>query len=293
MSSPTRKLAAIMFTDIVGYTAIMAKDEQKALQLLNKNRKILKSLIKQYNGEWLKEMGDGTLSCFQSAVDAVNCSLEIQSELINDTDLTLRIGIHIGDVVFTEGDVFGDGVNVASRIEPLATPGGVCVTEPVYDAIRNKPDIGTIPLGEKTLKNVNRPIKVYALTGEWITTPTIDISQIPDKVEKRDLSWIKWIAVAAVVVISVIIFNKAVKEDVEPPVEKSIAVLPFTTFSENQEDLFFTDGVHDDILTQLSKIHDLKVISRTSVVQYKNTTKTMGEIAKELDVVNILEGSVR
>ncbi|MEE9464169.1 MAG: adenylate/guanylate cyclase domain-containing protein [Candidatus Neomarinimicrobiota bacterium] len=117
-----RKLAAIMFTDIVGYTALMGEDEAKALQLLQKNRGLLKPIIEQFHGEWLKEIGDGTLSSFNSAVEAVNCALAIQHVLKDDPDLKLRIGIHVGDVVFEEGDVFGDGVNIASRIEPLAVP---------------------------------------------------------------------------------------------------------------------------------------------------------------------------
>ena len=119
-----RKLAAIMFTDVVGYTALMGRDEEKAIQLLHKNRDLLKPLIKEHRGDWLKEIGDGTLSSFASAVEAVKCALDIQKILKDDPELTLRIGIHIGDLVFEEGDIFGDGVNVASRIEPLAAPGG-------------------------------------------------------------------------------------------------------------------------------------------------------------------------
>lgn len=175
-----RKLAAIMFTDILGYTALMSKDEHKALQTLKKNREIQKPLIEKYNGEWLKEMGDGTLSCFPSVVDAVNCALEIQNSLKSDSDLILRIGIHMGDIVFAEGDIFGDGVNIASRIEPLAQPGGICITGRVYNDIRNKPDIGTVFLGEKKLKNVSRPIKVYALTGKDLPTPPIEKTAILD-----------------------------------------------------------------------------------------------------------------
>ena len=160
-----RKLAAIMFTDIVGYTALMSKDEGKALQMLDRNRKVLKFIIQQFRGEWLKEIGDGTLSSFQSAVDAVNCALEVQRSLKDDPDLSLRIGIHVGDVVVKASDIFGDGVNVASRIEPLAEPGGVCISEKVYDEIKNKPDIKAVLLGERKLKNVDRLITVYSLTG--------------------------------------------------------------------------------------------------------------------------------
>lgn len=158
-----RKLAAIMFTDIVGYTTLMGENESKALKLLEKNRTLLKSIIEQFRGEWLKEMGDGTLSCFPSAVDAVNCALGIQQTLKEDSELTLRIGIHIENVIFESGDAFGDGVNVASRMEPLAEPGGVCVSGRVYSYIQDRPDIETVFLGEKILKHIKRPIKVYAL----------------------------------------------------------------------------------------------------------------------------------
>ena len=166
-----RKLAAIMFTDIVGYTALMSKDERKALRILHKNRDIQKPLVAEFNGEWLKEMGDGTLSCFASVLDAVNCAREIQRSLEDDPDLKLRIGIHLGDVVFEEGDVFGDGVNLASRIEKLAQPGGICISGQVYSNIRNKPDIEAAFIGERKLKNVDLPLKVYALVVEGLPEP--------------------------------------------------------------------------------------------------------------------------
>jgi len=168
-----RKLAAIMFTDIAGYTALMSKDEENALRILQKNRDVIKLLVSQFNGEWLKEMGDGTLSSFGSVVDAVNCALEIQNSLRDEMDFKLRIGIHIGDVVVEEGDVFGDGVNVASRIEKLAEPGGICISERVYDDIRNKPVLQVAFLGEKTLKNVDYPVKIYTLSrGETHAQPS-------------------------------------------------------------------------------------------------------------------------
>jgi len=161
-----RQLTAIMFTDIVGYTAIMSSDENKALSILQKIRAILNPLIKKFEGEFLKEIGDGTLSKYKSAVDAVNCAIEIQRIIKKDPEFNIRIGIHAGDVVVSKGDVFGDVVNIASRIEPLAEPGGICITDSVYDAIRNKPHINTIYLGNKRLKNVDHSRKVYAITDE-------------------------------------------------------------------------------------------------------------------------------
>jgi len=163
-ANPTRELAAIMFSDIVGYTAIMGRDEQLAMRALAAHRELLRSIVPRFNGRQVGEIGDGTLSSFHSAFDAVSCAREIQASLAGDSELRIRIGIHVGDVVFTNNTVLGDGVNVASRIHELAPPGGVCISERVFDDIRNKPGIQAQDLGQKTLKNVNRPIRAYLLT---------------------------------------------------------------------------------------------------------------------------------
>ena len=181
-----RKLAAIMFTDIVGYTALMSQDEQKALSVLQKNRDIQKPLVKKYNGEFLKEMGDGTLLCFQSALDAVNCAKELQIAVHGDPDLNLRIGIHLGDIVFKEGDIFGEGVNVASRIEQLADSGGIFISGQVYTTIKNKPGIEAVFLGEKQLKNVDGPVSIYALTGEGLPEPSVEILKVEQKADRDE-----------------------------------------------------------------------------------------------------------
>lgn len=166
-----RELSAIMITDIVGYTSLMGKDEAKALQVLEQQRQLIKPHLAKHNGEMLKEIGDGTLSRFRSAVDAVECAIEIQRGLKKKGVFFIRIGLHVGDVVFKDGDIFGDGVNVASRIEPLAEPGGICVSGSIYEYIRNQINIHAVFLGEKELKNVAAPVKVYALAGEGLPTP--------------------------------------------------------------------------------------------------------------------------
>ena len=163
MSTEERKLAAIVFTDICGFTELMGRDETKAMALLDQQRALLKPIISNFNGEWLKEIGDGVLISFPSAVKAVTCSLEIQRILAHNSELTLRIGIHIGDVIKKGGDVFGDGVNIASRLEPLAEPGGICVSERVHEDIKNKPEISTAFQEEQLLKGVDKPIKVYSI----------------------------------------------------------------------------------------------------------------------------------
>jgi class 3 adenylate cyclase len=164
-TAPTRELAAIMFSDIAGYSTIMGRDENMALRALTEHRELLRNLLPKYNGRMLGEIGDGTLTSFHSALDAVNCAREMQTALKDDPELRVRIGIHIGDVLFSADNVWGDGVNVASRIHALAAPGGICMSAHVYDEIRNKPGMRAKDLGQKNLKNISRPIGVYALEG--------------------------------------------------------------------------------------------------------------------------------
>ena len=168
-----RRLAAIMFTDIDGYTAIMAKNEDKAFQILRRNRNIHKPIIKKYRGEWLKEMGDGILASFNSASDAVRCAGDIQYATKKE-GIDIRIGIHEGEVVFDNNDVLGDGVNVASRLEEVADVGCINISEAVYKDIRNKVGIKAEFLEEKTLKNLDEPIKVYQVVLE----PPKDIEKL-------------------------------------------------------------------------------------------------------------------
>ena len=155
-----------MFSDVVGYTAIMGRDEQQALRALKDHRELLRLLLPKFNGRMVGEIGDGTLTSFHSAIDAVNCAREVQASLQQDQpDLKLRIGIHLGDVVFSENTVLGDGVNVASRIHALAPPGGICVSASIYDEVRNKPGTRFKDLGEQKLKNVSRAIRVYQVVA--------------------------------------------------------------------------------------------------------------------------------
>jgi class 3 adenylate cyclase/tetratricopeptide (TPR) repeat protein/TolB-like protein len=158
-----RKLAAIMFTDIVGYSAIMSKDESLALVVLERNREIRKAALEEHNGEFIKEIGDGTLCIFQSSWDAVNCAVTIQRAMALETSFRLRIGIHIGDIVAADNDVFGDGVNIASRIESICEPGGICFTQRVYEDIQNKIDYKVTFTGEKNLKNIGQTVLVYSI----------------------------------------------------------------------------------------------------------------------------------
>ena len=289
-----------MFTDIVGYTALMSKDEKRALALLNKNREFQKSLVEKHNGEFLKEMGDGTLLCFQSALDAIHCAMEIQNSAIYDLDLNIRIGIHLGDINFEDGDVFGDGVNVASRIEGLSDPGGIYFSEEVYRSIRNQPDIEVEFIDEKRLKNIDDPIKIYKVKDK-IVYPH---SNGPLKYHaSRFKTYFKY---SSVVIISIILFLIAYKfydknyrssnlESIssQNDWENSIAVLPFANISSDTEQEYFCDGMTEQIISSLSRIKRLKVISRTSSMKFKGSQQTVPEIASLLNVKYILECSVR
>ena len=166
-----------MFSDIAAYTALMGRDERRALEVIRRSRERLQELIPKFHGTVIEHIGDGTLSSFQSAIEAVSCARKIQESLKDDPDLRLRIGIHIGDVIFSKTKVFGDALNVASQIHALAEPGGICISERVHDDIRNYPEMRSTFLGEKTLKNVDRPIRVYGVVGEGaeavIEPPTV------------------------------------------------------------------------------------------------------------------------
>jgi TolB-like protein/class 3 adenylate cyclase/Tfp pilus assembly protein PilF len=257
--SKTRQLAAIMFTDIVGYTALMGTDEQKAFNILSKNRQLQKPLIEQLGGRWVKELGDGVLASFSNATDAVLCAIAIQQACADDPDLQLRVGIHTGDVVFEDNDVFGDSVNIAARLQTLAPVGGILISEQVYKNVVNNRYISTRLVGDEILKNVKEPVRVYEVN----LTPTEDNSiRLKGDAAKG--------------------FSK-----------KSIAVLPFVNMSNDPEQEYFSDGIAEEITNSLAHLKDLKVAGRTSSSQYKGAKVDLREIGEKLGVAHVLEGSVR
>ena len=295
-SEPKRKLAAIMFTDMVGYTAMMQKDEDRARELIERHRDLMKPHINKHDGEIIQYVGDGTFCRFDSAKEAVNAALEIQHVFQLEDDMSLRIGIHVGDVVVKGDEVYGDGVNVASRLEPLAEAGGICVSHQVYENIKNQSGLSLASLGKKDLKNVDEEMEVFTVTRSsepsHVTTDTKKPTSTSSKFNMR------WIVTVAVITILVIIgtkidFGTKEGESKREINSLSIAVLPFTNMNADAENEFFANGITEDIITQLSKISSLEVISRTSIMQYKNTTKSIREIGNELGVATILEGSVR
>jgi adenylate cyclase len=296
-----RKLAAIMFTDIVGYTALMSKDEQHAHQIIHKSRDLLKALVEQYNGECLQTVGDETLSSFASVVDAVNCALEIQRSFRDDPEINLRVGIHIGDVVFDGDEIYGDGVNVASRLQALAEPGGICISGKVYSEIRNKPGMEAVFLGEKTLKNVDLPMKVYAITVEppSAALPETSVDKKTEPVPAKKPTRRILVALAGMIVIILglyTVYSRYLAVPATAPGEKqikSIAVLPFVNMSPDKDQEYFCDGLAEELLNMLARVKGLRVIARTSSFAFKGEKVDIATIGEKLDVESVLEGSVR
>ncbi len=251
-------LAAIMFTDMVGYTALMQEDELKAKEHRDRHRKILQESITSHDGRILQYYGDGTLSIFNSAIEAVDCAIQIQIALQKDPKIPLRIGIHTGDIVYDDEGVYGDGVNVASRIEGLAVSGSVLISDKVYDEVKNHQTFSTISLGSFNLKNVKRPVEVYAMSNESLVVPTTK------EIQSRP------------------------REDL-----KSLAVLPFVNMSTDLENEYFSDGITEELLNVLAKVEGLKVTARTSSFAFKGRNEDIKQIGAQLGAKTILEGSVR
>jgi TolB-like protein/Flp pilus assembly protein TadD len=251
-----RRHAAIMFTDIVGYTALMGKDEDSAFDMLRRNHSLHQDLIEKHNGNLIKEIGDGTLATFPLASHAVRCAIDIQKEA-KDQNIPLKIGIHEGEMVFAGSDVIGDSVNIASRLQEDAQAGCINISASVYRDIKNQADIKTKFFEEKTLKNVDEPIKIYKV-----------ISKDYEKEDKTEMS--------------------KTKDN-----QSSIAVLPFVNMSNDPEQEYFCDGITEEIINALSHVGSIKVIARTSAFMFKGKHKDIREIGKKLDVETLLEGSVR
>ncbi len=259
--SSSRQLAAIMFTDIVGYTALMGRDEQKAFEYLDKNRQMQKPIIQQHAGHWIKELGDGVLASFKTVSDAVAAAIKIQEACNTKKDFQLRIGIHLGEVVFENDDLFGDGVNIAARIQAIAEPGGIYVSEPIYNNISNKQGIQTRFVKQESLKNVKDPVRIYEIVVEGSRqAPSIQVINQSKYGGSHD---------------------------------KSIAVLPFVNISNDPEQEYFSDGLTEELITNLSRLKEMRIISRTTSMLYKGSKKPIQTIGSELGVQYILEGSVR
>lgn len=294
-----RQLSAIMFTDIEGYTAQMQQDEKIAVQLRNKHREIFVTATEKYQGKIIQYFGDGTLSIYTSTVEAVHSAIEMQLAFIEQS-IPVRIGIHVGDIAYSNEDIIGDAVNIASRIESCAVAGSILISDKVHDQIRSHKDIDAKFLDAYDLKNIDGALPLFAIANQGLVIP--DPTKIKGKlkesppqdtknISKKKATYIGLIAI--VLCISALLAYQALTKKIIPATDLSIAVLPFENLSTDNDAEIFRDGMTEDILTYLSKVKDLHVISRTSVMQYKDTEKTIPEIAKELGVAYILEGSIR
>lgn len=297
--SQSRLLAAIMFTDIEGYTSLMQYDEEQAIQIRNKHRKVIDSITKKYDGELIQYYGDGTLSTFKSSIEAVHCAIALQLAFREKPMIPVRIGIHMGDIIRTESDIIGDAVNVASRIESLSEVGSVLISDKVNDTLRNQNDIKTQFIDSVEFKNVNKTIPVFAVVNENLVIP--EKEKLKGKIKPKDSVSYKnyrkksvYALVALIVIIMTLVFFMMKNSgSLHKRKQATLAVLPFDNLNNDDKSNVFTDGITEDIITHLSKIQNLQVISRASAMHYKNTEKSIQEIANELDVNYILEGSVR
>jgi len=250
-----------MFTDMVGYTALGQRNEPLSLALVREQKKLVRPILARHDGREVKSIGDAFLVEFPNALDAVRCAYDIQRavrefnfSLNSESRLHLRIGVHVGEVVESERDISGDAVNLASRIEAFADDGGVCITRQVYDHVQNKFELPFSSIGFRQLKNVSVPVELFRMSLPWKTETTVSPSQLD---------------------------------------ARRVAILPFTSMSPDPNDSYFADGVTEEIISTVSNVSGLSVISRTSIMGYKGSTKKVWEIGNELKAGTVLEGSFR
>src|SRR5215208_2518701 len=261
-----RRLAAIFAADVAGYSRLMSQDEIGTLRTLTAHREIMDGLIAEHGGRIANTAGDSVLAEFPSAVDAVQCAVAVQEKLAEDNAgvpedrrLQFRIGVHVGDVVVRGGDLLGDGVNVAARLEALAEPGGIAISGAAHGYVRKALPLTYTDLGEQHVKNIDEPIRTYAV-GAAVALPASTAS---------------------------------VLKPLPLPDKPSIAVLPFTNMSGDPEQEYFADGIVEDIITALSRFKWLSVIARNSSFTYKGRAVDVKQVGRELGVRYVLEGSVR
>jgi adenylate cyclase len=262
----TRKLAVILAADVAGYSRLMAADEEGTLATLNVYRQAIDELIVRHHGRIFTTAGDSVMAEFASAVEAVRCAAAIQREIERrNVDLPeprrmlFRVGINLGDVMVGGDNLFGDGVNVAARLESVAEPGGICISGAAYDQVRNKVDLSFDDLGERSLKNIGYPVRVWGVRREGAA----ERGPLPERPATR------------------------------PSAFPSIAVLPFANLGGDPEHEYFADGITEDLITELSRFQEIRVIARNSVMTYKGKPVRVQEVGRDLGVRYVLEGSVR
>ena len=311
--SYTRKLTAIFSADVAGYSRLMGEDEAATVSTLTTYRKILSELIQQHRGRVIDSPGDNMLGEFASVVDAVQCAVAAQNEFkarnaeLPDTRrMEFRIGVNLGDVIAEEGRIYGDGVNIAARLEALADPGGICVSKTAFDHIESKLPLGYEYLGEQEVKNISKPVGAYRVMLDPRITVAGEKGREPSAPLWRRKGVLAAFAAVLAIAVGLGIWKlyfwpshptsepASVQETPHPlPDKPSIAVLPFENMSNDPEQEYFADGMTDELITALSKISGLLVISRNSSFSYKGKTAKVQEVAGDLNVKYVLEGSIQ
>ena len=306
-----RRLTVILSADVVEYSRLMAADDAGTFaQLKTLRKELIEPMTSEYNGRVIKLTGDGTLMEFASVVDSVNFAVDIQRAMIErnasvpvDLQIRQRVGINIGDIIVDGEDIYGDGVNIAARLEGLAEPGGICISGKVYEEVRNKLSIAFEDLGEQAVKNIPEPVRVFRVPVRTAGAETV----VTDRKGTSPASWKRPALMAAtatlVVVVGIALWIRPWAPTVETasveamafplPDRPSIAVLPFTNMSDDPSQEYFADGMTDDLITDLSKVSGLFVIARNSTFVYKNQPVEVRKVAEALGVRYVLEGSVR
>ena len=304
-----RRLAAILAADVVGYSRLMEADEEATVTTLSTYREIIEGLVTSHHGRVFGRAGDSVIAEFASPVEAVRCAVDIQRELeahnvnlAEDRRMRLRIGVNLGDVIVEGDNLLGDGVNIAARLETIADPGGISLTRPVLDQVKKQLDLGYEYRGEHEVKNIAELVQVYRV----LTGPEA-VGKVTGEPKRATRSWKRVVAAAVVVVLigvaGAVTWLRPWESRVEPasvermafplPDKPSIAVLPFANMSEDPEQAYFAEGMTDDLITGLSKLSGLFVISRNSAFTYKDKPVKIRQVAEELGVRYVLEGSVR
>jgi adenylate cyclase len=305
-----RKLTAILSADVKGYSRLMGEDEEATVRTITAHRKVITSVIEKYRGRVVDSPGDNILAEFVSVVDAVQSGVEIQeviraknAELPEERRMEFRIGINLGDVIQEGERIYGDGVNIAARVEGLADPGGICISGSAYEQIENKLALGYDYIGEHTVKNIVKPIRVYR-----VPTGPETLQKVTE--EKKPVAGWQKAAVAVVIALIVVAGGVAIWKSYRPspppmevasvekmayplPDKPSIAVLPFNNLSGEPEQEYFSDGLTEEIISTLSRVPKLFVIARNSTFTYKGKPVKVQQVSEELGVQYVLEGSVR
>lgn len=307
-----RRLAAILVADVVAYSRHMGENETRTLGTLKQHRAdFIEPGIRKHGGHIIKYMGDGLLAEFPSAVEAVTCAVEIQRELKEDytgnepSVIRYRIGINVGDIMVEEGDLYGDGVNIAARMESLAEPGGICISGQVYDQVRNKIGQAVAAMGEQRVKNIAEPVRVYRIKLD--PAATAGRGEFGSQTSPHRQAFIIILASVALLGGGLLLWKQASRSPesnhskpasmAQPAMteeaETSIAVLPFANLSHEEDQAYFADGMTDDIITELTKIPGLLVISRDSSFSYRQASPDLRKLAGDFNVRFVLQGSVR